>query len=49
LLFLMLLGGVGAKAGGAPVLKGILRVTFWGVLAMLATYLIGKVFGTSVA
>ena len=49
LLFLMLLGGVGAKAGGAPVLKGILRVTFWGVLAMLATYLIGKLFGTSVA
>ena len=49
LLFLMLLGGVGAKAGGAPVFKGILRVTFWGVLAMLATYLIGKMFGTSVA
>ena len=49
LLFLMLLGGVGAKAGGAPVLKGILRVTFWGVAAMLATYLIGKMFGTSVA
>jgi len=49
LLFLMLLGGVGAKAGGAPVIKGILRVTFWGVLAMLATYLIGKLFGTSVA
>lgn len=49
LLFLMLLGGVGSKAGGAPVLKGILRVTFWGVLAMLATYLIGKLFGTAVA
>lgn len=49
LLFLILLGGVGAKAGGAPVLKGILRVTFWGAAAMLATYLIGKLFGTSVA
>jgi VIT1/CCC1 family predicted Fe2+/Mn2+ transporter len=49
LLFLVMLGGVGARAGGAPVLKGILRVTFWGVAAMLATYLIGKLFGTSVA
>lgn len=48
LLFLILLGGVGAKAGGAPVVKGILRVTFWGVAAMLVTYLIGKAFGTSV-
>ena len=48
LLFLMLLGGVGAKAGGAPVGKGVLRVTFWGVLAMAATYGIGSLFGTSV-
>ncbi len=49
LLFLMLLGGVGAAAGGAPVGKGVLRVTFWGALAMAATYLIGSLFGTSVA
>jgi hypothetical protein len=35
--------------GGAPVLRGILRVTFWDVAAMLATYLIGKLFGTAVA
>ena len=48
LLFLMLLGAVGAKAGGAPVGKGVLRVTFWGVLAMAATYAIGSLFGTSV-
>jgi VIT1/CCC1 family predicted Fe2+/Mn2+ transporter len=49
LAFLMLLGGVGARAGGAPVGKGVLRVAFWGVLAMAATYLIGSLFGTSVA
>ncbi|MEO6718647.1 MAG: VIT family protein [Novosphingobium sp.] len=49
LLFLILLGGVGAKVGGAPVLKGIMRVTFWGAAAMLVTYLIGKLFGTTVA
>ncbi len=48
LLFLILLGAVGAKAGGAPVGKGVLRVTFWGVLAMAATYAIGSLFGTSV-
>jgi vacuolar iron transporter family protein len=48
LLFLMLLGAVGARAGGAPMLTGVIRVTFWGVAAMLATFLIGRLFGTSV-
>lgn len=49
LIFLMLLGGVGAAVGGAPVVKGVLRVAFWGVLAMAATYAIGSLFGTAVA
>ena len=49
LLFLMLLGAVGAKAGGAPLGKGVLRVAFWGALAMAATWAIGSLFGTSVA
>ncbi len=49
LLFLMLLGAVGAKAGGSPIGRGVLRVTFWGVLAMAATYGIGSLFGTAVA
>ena len=48
LVFLMLLGAAGAKAGGAPVAKGTLRVTFWGVIAMAATYAIGSLFGTTV-
>ncbi|MEY4952158.1 MAG: hypothetical protein RL299_582 [Pseudomonadota bacterium] len=48
LVFLMLLGAAGAKAGGAPVAKGMLRVTFWGVIAMAATYAIGSLFGTVV-
>ena len=47
LVFLMLLGGVGAKAGGAPLARGIFRVTFWGAIAMAATYLIGGLVGTS--
>lgn len=49
LLFLILLGAVGARAGGAPVGKGVVRVAFWGALAMAATYAIGSLFGTSVA
>ena len=49
MLFLVLLGAVGAKAGGAPLLKGVVCVGFWGVAAMLATYLIGRLLGTSAA
>lgn len=46
LVFLAILGAVGAKAGGAPLLKPTLRVTFWGALAMAATTGIGHLFGT---
>ena len=49
LLFLMLLGAVGARAGGAPIWRGVLRVAFWGVAAMAATWAIGRLFGTAVA
>jgi VIT1/CCC1 family predicted Fe2+/Mn2+ transporter len=48
LLFLALLGAVGAKAGGANVLKATLRVTFWGALAMGLTAGIGALVGTAV-
>lgn len=47
LVFLALLGGVAAQAGGAPVAKGALRVTFWGVLAMTLTALVGRLFGVA--
>ena len=46
--FLALLGAIGAKAGGANVLRATARVTFWGALAMALTAGIGKVFGTVV-
>jgi VIT1/CCC1 family predicted Fe2+/Mn2+ transporter len=46
LSFLALLGAIGARAGGANVLRGTARVTFWGALAMALTAGIGKVFGT---
>lgn len=46
LVFLALLGAVAAKAGGAPIVKAIIRVTFWGALAMAVTAGIGAMFGT---
>ena len=48
LLFLALLGFLGAKTGGAEILKPILRVTFWGALAMAITAGIGAIVGTVV-
>jgi VIT1/CCC1 family predicted Fe2+/Mn2+ transporter len=48
LAFLALLGGVAARAGGASVLKGAIRVTFWSALAMAVTAAVGKLFGTAV-
>jgi len=46
LLFLALLGGLAARAGGAGVTVGALRVTFWGALAMAVTAGVGALFGT---
>lgn len=48
LAFLALLGGIGAKAGGANILRATLRVTFWGALAMGLTAGIGALVGTVV-
>ncbi len=48
ILLLALLGGFGAHAGGAPVMKAALRVTFWGALAMALTAGIGALFGAVV-
>ncbi len=49
LLFLALLGGLAAKAGGANIYLGAGRVTLWGALAMGATALVGSIFGTVAA
>lgn len=48
LLFLAVLGGLGAAAGGASVWVGAARVTFWGALAMALTAGVGALFGTVV-
>jgi VIT1/CCC1 family predicted Fe2+/Mn2+ transporter len=46
LVILTALGATAARAGGAGLLKGALRVGFWGALAMAATAAIGALFGT---
>ena len=48
LVFLALLGGVAARAGGATITRGAARVTFWGAAALALTALIGRLFGTTV-
>lgn len=45
LIFLALLGFLSARAGGAPQLKSIVRVSFWGALAMALTTAVGTLFG----
>jgi VIT1/CCC1 family predicted Fe2+/Mn2+ transporter len=47
-LCLALLGALGARAGGAPVGRSIVRVGFWGMLALALTAGIGRLFGTVV-
>lgn len=47
-LFLALLGAVGARAGGAGIWKPTLRVTFWGAFAMGLTAAVGRLFGAAV-
>ena len=46
LIFLSTLGALAARAGGAPLMSGALRVTFWGALAMSVTAGVGRLFGT---
>jgi VIT1/CCC1 family predicted Fe2+/Mn2+ transporter len=47
LLTLLLLGAAAARVGGAPVVRGALRVVFWGAFAMGLTALIGRGFGAA--
>ena len=48
LLFLALLGVLAARTGGAPLIAGAVRVTFWGALAMALTAGVGALFGARV-
>jgi VIT1/CCC1 family predicted Fe2+/Mn2+ transporter len=49
ILFLAFLGALAAKTGGSSVLKAVIRVTFWGTLAMVLTALVGHFFGVQLA
>lgn len=49
LVLLLILGAIAAKVGGASMWRGALRVAFWGALAMAASALVGRLFGTTVA
>ena len=49
LLFLALLGMLGARAGGANIGRAVTRVTFWGAAAMAATWAAGSLFGTAIS
>ena len=45
LIFLALLGLMAARAGGSPVMSSVVRVSFWGALAMALTAAVGALFG----
>lgn len=49
IFFLVLLGTISAKTGGSSILKAILRITFWGTVAMGLTALVGHLFGVNLA
>jgi vacuolar iron transporter family protein len=48
IFFLVVLGIVAAKAGGSSIVKAIIRITFWGTVAMGLTALVGYLFGVKV-
>ena len=48
LIFLAVLGALGAWVGKAPIARAVLRVGFWGAVAMGVTMAIGSLFGTAV-
>ena len=47
LIALAVLGGLAAETGGASIVRGAIRVTFWSALAMAVTYGVGTLFGTA--
>lgn len=47
ILFLAFLGALAAKTGGSSISKAVLRVTFWGTIAMALTALVGHFFGVN--
>ncbi len=48
IFFLILLGTIAAKTGGSSIFKAIIRITFWGTIAMGITALAGYIFGANI-
>lgn len=48
IFFLCILGTISAKTGGSSILKAIMRITFWGTVAMGLTAIVGYLFGVKV-
>lgn len=48
IIFLVLLGGMAAKTGGSNIGRAVIRITFWGTIAMGLTALVGHLFGVNV-
>lgn len=48
IIFLSVLGAIAAKVGGSSIRKAVLRITFWGTIAMVLTAAVGYLFGTSI-
>lgn len=49
IIFLVILGAISAKAGGSNIPKAIIRITFWGTVAMGLTAMVGHLFGVNMA
>ena len=47
IIFLIILGALAAKAGGSSIAKAVIRITFWGTIAMVLTALVGYLFGVN--
>jgi vacuolar iron transporter family protein len=48
LFFLIILGALAARTGGSSMIKAIVRITFWGTVAMGLTALVGFLFGVNI-
>ena len=48
IIFLSVLGAIAAKVGGSSIRKAVLRITFWGTIAMVLTAAVGYLFGSSI-
>ncbi len=49
IIFLIILGAIAAKTGGSSIVKGMIRIAFWGTVAMAVSALVGHLFGINIS